>query len=102
MRRLAPIAIASLLTLASGAVAAHAQSAGTPAQTPTPGSAVDDAGQKIKKGATEVGEGITRAAKDAWQAGKDAVATGSQKVHDAVATPAPAKQPEPTAGDNPK
>lgn len=66
------------------------------------GSAVDDAGQKIKKGTTEVGEGITRAAKDAWQAGKGAVAAGSQKVHDAVATPAPAKQAEPSAGDNPK
>lgn len=85
MRHLMPVIAASLLVLAVGAGTARADSVGS-----TASQAVD----KVKEGAAAVGKTVTEGAKAAVDAGRRAIATGSQKVHDAVA-PAPATSPAP-------
>ena len=80
MRHLMPVIAASLLVLAVGAGTAQADSVGS-----TASQAVD----KVKEGAEAVGKTVSEGAKAAVDAGRRAIATGSQKVHDAVA-PAPA------------
>ena len=85
MRHLMPVIAASLLVLAVGAGTARADSVGS-----TASQAVD----KVKEGAQAVGKTVSEGAKAAVDAGRRAVATGSQKVHDAVA-PAPATSPAP-------
>lgn len=87
MRHLMPVIAASLLVLAVGAGTARADSVGS-----TASQAVD----KVKEGAEAVGKTVSEGAKAAVDAGRRAIATGSQKVHDAVA-PAPATPPAPSA-----
>lgn len=92
MRHLMPVIAASLLVLAVGAGTARADSVGS-----TASQAVD----KVKEGAEAVGKTVSEGAKAAVDAGRRAIATGSQKVHDAVA-PAPATPPAPSASPPPE